>query len=112
MHVTPSTSPLKKSPLGSFCIDSLHEPWFVSFKRQVRELFQKPANLPPLPQYQSAQDGKEIIGSMIIDSVQEPWFRSLIRQIMEMGEAKKLPKLQLTSTPVAVRSIWGLYDYK
>jgi TonB family protein len=114
MHENPPTSPSKEHEpfLGSISVESLHEPWFVSFKRQIGELFEKPANLPPLPQYRPAQEGEDTLGPMTIESVQEPWFHSLFRQIREAGDEKKLPKLQLTSKPVAVRSIWGLYDYK
>ncbi len=42
-------------------------------------------------------------------TVEEPWFRSLFRNIREIIHPPQLPPLQLTSKPVAVRDIWGLY---
>jgi TonB family protein len=41
--------------------------------------------------------------------VEEPWFRSLYRNIQEMIHPPKLPPLQVTSQPVAVKDIWGQY---
>ena len=98
--------------LGQINVDSLHESWFWSFKQQVGDLFKKQPNLPPLPQYRPAEEGEDVMGSMTIESVQEPWFHSLVRQIREYGQEKKQPPLKLTSKPVAVKSIWGAYDYK
>src|SRR5690242_18370682 len=42
-------------------------------------------------------------------TIEEPWFRSLIRSIRETIHPPQLPPLQVTSKPVAVRDIWGLY---
>ncbi len=42
----------------------------------------------------------------------EPWFRSLIRNVRETFNPPKLPPLQVTSKPVAVKDIWGLYARK
>jgi TonB family protein len=111
MNTTPSTDN-KQISLGPICIASLHESWFQSLKQQVAELFQKEPNRPPLPQYRPAAEGEDTLGPMIIESVQEPWFESLGRQLREIGKDKKQPPLHLTSKPVAIKSIWGLYDYK
>ena len=40
---------------------------------------------------------------------EEPWFRSLYRNIKELINPPKLPPLEVTSQPVAVKDIWGLY---
>jgi len=42
-------------------------------------------------------------------TVEEAWFRSLIRNVREIIHPPELPPLQVTSKPVAVRDIWGLY---
>ena len=42
-------------------------------------------------------------------TIEEPWFRSLFRNIQEAIHPPVLPPLQVTSKPVAVRDIWGLY---
>jgi len=41
--------------------------------------------------------------------VEEPFFRSLIRNVKELVHPTKLPPLELTSKPVAVKDIWGFY---
>jgi periplasmic protein TonB len=39
----------------------------------------------------------------------EPWYKSLIQNLKEAINPPKLPPLELTSKPVAVKDIWGLY---
>jgi protein TonB len=46
---------------------------------------------------------------LLAPSVEEPWFRSLYRNIRDAINPPKLPPLQVTSKPVAVKEIWGLY---
>ena len=45
-------------------------------------------------------------------TLDEPLWRSLFRNVDEFFFPKKLPPLMLTSKPVAVRDIWGFYNYK
>jgi periplasmic protein TonB len=40
-----------------------------------------------------------------------PWHRSLLRNLADALHPPQLPPLQLTSTPVAVKDIWGEYRY-
>jgi TonB family protein len=37
----------------------------------------------------------------------EPWYRSFVRNLKETVNPPKLPPLEVTSKPVAVKSIWG-----
>jgi len=47
---------------------------------------------------------------LLLDSeVDEPFFRSLARNIKELIHPPKLPPLEVTSHPVAVKEIWGFY---
>src|ERR1700733_3561249 len=39
----------------------------------------------------------------------EPWYRSFIQNVKEAINPPKLPPLELTSKPVPVKDIWGLY---
>jgi periplasmic protein TonB len=39
-----------------------------------------------------------------------PWYRSLIQNIRESLTPPKLPPLEVTSKPVAVKEIWGFYS--
>jgi periplasmic protein TonB len=39
----------------------------------------------------------------------EPWYKSLIHNVKETFNPPKLPPLEVTSKPVAVKDIWGMY---
>jgi periplasmic protein TonB len=41
--------------------------------------------------------------------MERPWFRSLYESIKELIHPPKLPPLEVTSQPVAVKDIWGQY---
>src|SRR5687767_527198 len=41
-----------------------------------------------------------------------PWHKSFIANIKELVRPEKLPPLQVTSKPVAVKPIWGYTDNK
>src|SRR5450432_3827595 len=43
---------------------------------------------------------------------EEPLWKSLFQNLDEFFFPKKLPPLVLTSKPVAVKDIWGFYNYK
>src|SRR5579872_5160797 len=47
--------------------------------------------------------------SHLLAAEPEPWFKSLIRNIKETINPPKLPPLEVTSKPVAVKDIWGMY---
>ena len=109
---TGPTQDTSKDALGSIILDSIYEPWYVSFKRQIVELLSKKEQLPPLPTFRPPQEGEEELGPKVLESVQTPWFRSLVDQIRSIAKEKKLPPLRLSSRPVRVKSIWGAYDNK
>src|SRR5687767_6173994 len=46
---------------------------------------------------------------LLATSIETPWYRSLFQSIKDAINPPKLPPLELTSKPVAVKSIWGLY---
>jgi TonB family protein len=48
---------------------------------------------------------------LLLAETEEPWFRSLARNVKDLIRPPKLPPLQVTSKPVAVKSIWGDYRY-
>jgi periplasmic protein TonB len=43
------------------------------------------------------------------DKAEIPWFVSLYQNVRDLIKPEKLPPLEITSKPVAVKSIWGLY---
>ena len=49
---------------------------------------------------------------LLAESVEEPWYKSLAQNIRDAVNPPKLPPLEVTSKPVAVKDIWGLYGRK
>ncbi len=49
------------------------------------------------------------LSRLLVNEVEEPWYRSFVRNIKETFNPPKLPPLEVTSKPVAVKDIWGLY---
>src|SRR5215475_14024535 len=56
---------------------------------------------------QSAPD--DHLARLLPDKIEEPWYKSFITNIKEAINPPKLPPLEVTSQPVAVKDIWGLY---
>jgi|SRR5579862_3305756 len=50
------------------------------------------------------------LNRLLAPSVEEPWYRSLIHSVRELVQRPVLPPLEVTSKPVAVQDIWGLYS--
>src|SRR5690242_17343474 len=42
----------------------------------------------------------------------EPWYKSFVQNIKDVINPPKLAPLEVTSKPVAVKDIWGLYGHK
>ncbi|MCL5746431.1 MAG: hypothetical protein M1541_21285 [Acidobacteria bacterium] len=49
---------------------------------------------------------------LLVAGVEEPWYRSLFQSIRDIVKPQKLPPLEVTSKPVVVKDIWGLYGKK
>jgi protein TonB len=49
------------------------------------------------------------LARLLAPSADEPWYRSFVQNVREAINPPKLPPLEVTSTPVAVKDIWGLY---
>ena len=49
------------------------------------------------------------LARLLPPDMEEPWYRSFIRNVRDTINPPKLPPLELTSKPVAVKDIWGLY---
>jgi len=49
------------------------------------------------------------LARLLVDDVEAPWYKTFIQDIKELIHPPKLPPLELTSQPVAVKDIWGLY---
>ncbi len=54
-------------------------------------------------------DNPDDIHLLLASKIDEPFFKSLARSIKELIHPQKLPPLEVTSKPVAVKEIWGFY---
>ncbi|HLY19846.1 MAG TPA: energy transducer TonB [Bryobacteraceae bacterium] len=57
-------------------------------------------------------DPEEHLNRLLAPDVETPWYKSLIESVRELVHPTILPPLQVTSKPVAVKDIWGLYGRK
>ena len=49
------------------------------------------------------------LSRLLVDHVEEPFYKTFWRDLKETINPPKLPPLEVTSQPVAVKDIWGLY---
>jgi periplasmic protein TonB len=49
------------------------------------------------------------LARLLVDEIEDPWYKSFWQNLKEAINPPKLPPLELTSQPVAVKDIWGLY---
>jgi TonB family protein len=54
-------------------------------------------------------NGDDNLSRLLVSETEEPFYRSLFRNLKDTFNPPKLPPLELTSKPVAVKDIWGLY---
>jgi TonB family protein len=93
------------------------KPWLKTFFVNLKEVI-NPPNQPPLVVTSRPLDLKEIsdannpdshLARLIqCDEVETPWYKSLVQNIKDLIHPPKLPPVQLSSKPVAVKDIWGL----
>src|SRR5580704_9459701 len=79
--------------------------------------------MPDVPQHDPAEAAHDANGAVKMhtdmndhldrlfaaDKAEIPWFVSLYQNVYDLIRPEKLPPLEITSKPVAVKSIWGLY---
>src|ERR1039458_300706 len=49
------------------------------------------------------------LARFLVDDIEDPWYKSFWQNVKDAINPPKLPPLELTSQPVAVKDIWGLY---
>ena len=49
------------------------------------------------------------LSRLLVTGVEVPFYRTLIQNLKDLIDPPKLPPLEITSKPVAVKDIWGLY---
>ena len=67
--------------------------------------------MPDLSQPNNPQipEGDDHLSRLLVDQIEDPWYRSFVRNFKELINPPKLPPLEVTSKPIAVKDIWGLY---
>jgi protein TonB len=60
-------------------------------------------NKPPLA------EADDHLSHLLAPELETPWFKSLIQNVRDVIQPVQLPPLEVTSKPVAVKEIWGLY---
>jgi periplasmic protein TonB len=61
------------------------------------------------PRGGASREANDHLSRILVADLEQPWFYSFLRNLKETINPSKLPPLQLTSAPVAVADIWGLY---
>jgi periplasmic protein TonB len=72
-------------------------------------------NIDSTPEAQGAGRGfnPEVhLDHLLTPEMETPWIKSLVQNVRELVHPPQLPPLQVTSKPVAVKDIWGLYGKK
>ena len=62
-----------------------------------------------LSQRNNLSDADIHLSRLLVAEVETPFYRTLIQNLKDLIDPPKLPPLELTSKPVAVKDIWGLY---
>ena len=57
-------------------------------------------------------DPNDHLAHLLPPEMDEPWYKSLIQNAKDIINPPKLPPLEVTSKPVPVKDIWGLYGRK
>jgi protein TonB len=62
-----------------------------------------------LSQPNNMPNADDHLSRLLVSEVEDPWYKSFFRNVQEFINPPKLPPLEVTSKPVAVKDIWGLY---
>jgi protein TonB len=54
-------------------------------------------------------DGPDLHLDRLLSNVEQPWYKSFFQNVREAIHPTPLPPLEVTSKPVPVKDIWGLY---
>jgi TonB family protein len=57
--------------------------------------------------FPSPLTAEDHLARLLVPDTEIPWYKSIARNVRELVHPEKLPPLELTSKPVAVKDIWG-----
>jgi TonB family protein len=86
--------------------ESLYTPWWKTLRDSLDEAKRQRA-LPPPPQFRAAYPGEVDYTPIESGTLRDAWWTNLKRFRQTTEAERRLPPLDLTSKPVAVKSIWG-----
>ena len=92
-------------------VPSLSRVWWLGIPETLK-LTSQAKKFPPLPQYRAAAEGEVDLPPLNLNTLAMPWYMGIIDFFKVSGEIKRLPPLQLTFEPVAVKEIWGGFNYR
>ncbi|MDA0203814.1 MAG: energy transducer TonB [Acidobacteria bacterium] len=100
----PASRPLPE--LGPLLAESLYLPWWQTLRDSLGESKRQRA-LPPVPEFRAARPDELSYTLIESGTLRESWWSNLNRYKLTTEAERRLPPLELTSKPVAVKSIWG-----
>ena len=105
----PASGRLASRPLpelGPLVAESLYRPWWQTLRDSLGES-KRLRSLPPVPEFRPARAGEIDFTPIESGTLREAWWNNLKRYKQTTEAERRLPPLELTSKPVAVKSIWG-----
>ena len=94
---------------------SIELPWYKGIIQGVKELI-NPPKLPPLDitskpmdMNSTSEEDVHLRHFIVPASIELPWYKSIVQGVKEMINPPKLPPLEVTSKPVDLPSLRGLY---
>jgi protein TonB len=100
----PAGRPLPQ--IGPLVAESLYLPWWQTLRDSLGESKRLQA-LPPAPEFRAALPGELSYTLIESGTLRDTWWNNLKRYKQTTEAERRLPPLELTSTPVGVKSIWG-----
>jgi protein TonB len=96
--------------------ESIEMPWYRSIVQGIKDLI-NPPKLPPLEltskpvnfEAPSADTDVHLQHFLVPESIELPWYKGIVQGIKDLINPPKLPPLELTSKPVDLPSLKGLY---
>src|ERR1700722_5995890 len=64
------------------------------------------------PNDPNVNNADDHLSRLLCAEIEDPWYNTFVRNVKEFFNPPKLPPLVLTSKPVPVKDIWGLYGRK
>lgn len=65
----------------------------------------------PIPR-QAADGNEHDLRPIVLESLHDLWYRMIVSNLRDAASSRLLPPMEVTSTPLPVRSIWGAYDHR